>query len=293
MTHLHVEDQIAPGLDATSIRKDFVAKLFFSQAKFPEVATRNDCYMALAQVVRDRVLARWVSSARLYFNRASRTVCYLSAEYLLGPQLANNLLALGITDEVKQAMNALGLDLADLIDAEEEPGLGNGGLGRLAACFMDSLATLAVPTIGYGIRYEYGIFEQGIHEGWQVERADRWLRYGNPWEIPRLEVGYVVGFGGRTVYENVGGRLNVKWVPGRAVKGVPYDTVILGYGTQNANFLRLWQAVACDDFDFQAFDRGDYYGAVDQKMQSENITKVLYPNDASAAGVGTNACDEA
>jgi glycogen phosphorylase len=284
MTPLTAADQIDPGLDATSIRKDFVGKLFFTQAKFPEVATRNDCYLALAQVVRDRMMARWVTTARTYYASASRTVAYLSAEYLLGPQLANNLLALGITAEARQAMSGLGLSLDDLIDAEEEPGLGNGGLGRLAACYMDSLATLDVPTIGYGIRYEFGIFEQGIHKGWQVEHADKWLRLGNPWEIPRLEVTYVVGFGGRVVHEYVDGRLRVRWLPARAAKGVAYDTVVLGYGTQNANFLRLWQAVAYDDFDLQAFDRGDYLGAVDEKVASENITKVLYPNDASAAG---------
>ena len=283
LPNLNVE-HIRPGLDAEAIRRDFVAKMFFQQAKFPAVATRNDCYLALAHVVRDRLLHRWIYTAQTYFERASRTVIYLSAEYLIGPQLGNNLLALGITEDTRRAMRALDLDLDVLIDAEEEPGLGNGGLGRLAACFMDSLATLDIPTIGYGIRYEFGIFEQMIHDGAQVERADKWLRFGNPWEIPRFEIAYPVGFGGGTVHDTVDGRLRVRWFPERRVKGVPYDTPILGYGTANANFLRLWQATAADDFDFQAFDRGDYLGAVDAKVSSENITKVLYPNDASVGG---------
>jgi glycogen phosphorylase len=280
----HFTDRIEPGLDATSIRKDFVAKLHLSQAKFAEVATTNDCYLALAQVVRDRMMARWVSSARLYWARASHTVAYLSAEYLLGPQLGNNMLMLGITDEVKKAMADVGLDLDELIDAEVEPGLGNGGLGRLAACYMDSLAALEVPTIGYGIRYEFGIFEQAIQEGWQVERADKWLRLGNPWEVPRLEVSYVVGFGGRCVHDGVGGQHRVRWIPSTSVRSVAFDTMVLGYRTPNANFLRLWKAVAYDEFALHAFDRGDYMGAVEDRILSEYITKVLYPNDASAAG---------
>jgi starch phosphorylase len=277
-------DDLRPANDVASIQRDLVTKLVTEQAKFPAVATRNDYYLVLAHVVRDRLLHRWVKSAQTYFERASRTVAYLSAEYLLGPQLANNLLALGITAEVRQALSSLGLDLDDLIEAEEEPGLGNGGLGRLAACFMDSLATLDIPAVGYGIRYEFGIFEQGIHDGWQVERADKWLRLGNPWEIPRPEVTYLVGFGGRTVHDTIDGRVRVRWIPERHVRGVAYDTPVLGYGTQNANFLRLWQATAADDFDFEAFDRGDYLGAVDEKLTSENITKVLYPNDSSVAG---------
>jgi starch phosphorylase len=279
-----LSEDTRPLSDPASIRRDFIVKLFTEQAKFRAVATRNDCYLALAHVVRDRLLHRWVRTAQTYFENGSRTVVYLSAEYLLGPQLANNLLALGIAAEVREAMTDLGLDLDDLIDAEEEPGLGNGGLGRLAACFMDSLATLDIPAVGYGIRYEFGIFEQGIRDGWQVEHADKWLRFGNPWEIPRREVVYPVGFGGRTVHDLVDGRYRVRWIPERQVKGVAYDTPILGYGTENANFLRLWQATAADEFDFERFDRGDYLGAVDAKVSSENITKVLYPNDSSVAG---------
>ncbi|MDP2310812.1 MAG: glycogen/starch/alpha-glucan phosphorylase [Pseudomonadota bacterium] len=280
-----VTDDVRPGIDAESIRRDFVSKLYHQQARFPEIATTNDCYLALAHVVRDRLLDRWVRSAKGYFEQESRTVVYLSAEYLLGPQLGNTLLNLGITAEVRDAMSQLGLDLDALMAHEEEPGLGNGGLGRLAACFMDSLATLDVPAIGYGIRYEFGIFDQAIRDGWQVESADKWLRLGNPWEIPRPEAGYDVGFGGVTEggVDEVG-RYRVRWQPARVVRGTPYDTPVLGFGTENANLLRLWQATACDAFDFQAFNAGEYIGAVLDKVKSETITKVLYPNDDSLAG---------
>lgn len=279
------DDHVRPGIDAACIRRDFVAKLYHQQARFPEVATTNDCYLALAHVVRDRLLDRWIRSARSYFERESRTVAYLSAEYLLGPQLGNTLLNLGITAEVRDAMSQLGLDLDALLAHEEEPGLGNGGLGRLAACFMDSLATLDIPAIGYGIRYEFGIFEQAIRDGWQVESADKWLRLGNPWEIPRLEIGYEVGFGGRTEagVDDVG-RYRVRWTPSRVVRGTAFDTPVLGFGTENANLLRLWHATACESFDFQAFNAGEYIGAVLDKVRSETITKVLYPNDDAIAG---------
>ena len=281
----HVTDEVRSGIDAASIRRDFVAKLYHQQARFPEVATPNDCYLALAHVVRDRLLDRWVRSARNFFEHESRTVVYLSAEYLLGPQLGNTLLNLGITPQVREAMSQLGLDLDELLAHEEEPGLGNGGLGRLAACFMDSLATLDIPAIGYGIRYEFGIFDQVIRDGWQIESADKWLRLGNPWEIPRPEVGYDIGFGGTTEgrVDEVG-RYRVTWKPARVVRGTPYDYPVLGFGTQNANLLRLWQATARESFDFQAFNAGEYTGAVLDKVKSETITKVLYPNDDAVAG---------
>src|SRR5262249_52674645 len=179
----------------------------------------------------------------------------------------------------------VGKDLDVLVDEEEEPGLGNGGLGRLAACFMDSLATLDVPAIGYGIRYEFGIFDQVIRDGWQVEKTDKWLRFGNPWEIVRPEWAKEVQFGGHVErYVDVDGRFRVRWVPAFTVIGVPYDTPILGYATNTANTLRLWRAEAPESFDLQSFNRGDYYGAVNGKIVSENITKVLYPNDESFQG---------
>ena len=279
--------RLAPqlGMDPASIRLDFLHNLFSRQAKFAAVATRNDHYLALAWTVRDRLLERWISSAQTYLERESRTVVYLSAEYLMGPQLEHNLLNLGMRQAAADALGPLGIDLEQLIDHEEEPGLGNGGLGRLAACFMDSLATLGMPAIGYGIRYEYGIFDQRIVDGWQVERADRWLQLGNPWEIPRYQIEHVVGFGG-FVEQGVStqGLFKAVWQPERRIRGVAYDTPVLGFGRNNANFLRLWTAQALEDFDFAAFNTGDYVGSVHEKVASENITKVLYPNDESAAG---------
>ena len=273
------------GLGVEAIKRGFIDNLFCIQARFPAVATKNDYYQALAYTVRDRLLARWIKTSETYKIRASRTVCYLSAEFLLGPHLGANLLNLGITETVREAMSELGLDLDDLAEQEEEPGLGNGGLGRLAACYMESLATLQVSAIGYGIRYEYGIFDQRIENGWQVEITDKWLRYGNPWEIARPEIAFDVKLGGRTEhYTDPHGRYRVRWIPGRVVRGVAYDTPILGFRVGNANLLRLWSAQAVESFDFQAFNVGDYYGAVERKVDSENLTKVLYPNDEPAAG---------
>lgn len=268
-----------------SIKSDLVEKLFSMRAKFPEVATQNDYYLALSYVVRDRLLHRWIHSAHSYFNQNSRTVVYLSAEYLLGPQLGNNIINLGILKEVRRAVFELGFSLETLLDEEEEPGLGNGGLGRLAACYMDSMATLQIPALGYGIRYEFGIFDQTIKDGWQVESTDKWLRFGNPWEIPHPERLYEVRFGGHTeAFYDDKGMYRVRWVPARLVLGTPYDTPLAGYGVENAIVLRLWRAEACESFDFQAFNVGNYYKAVDQKVISENITKVLYPNDEPEVG---------
>ena len=210
---------------------------------------------------------------------------YLSAEFLMGPHLGNNLINLGIYDTARTAVAELGLDLEELLAHEDEPGLGNGGLGRLAACFIDSLATLEVPALGYGIRYEFGIFQQEIVDGWQVEKTDKWLRYGNPWEIARPEWCCEVKFGGHTeVWYDEFHRKRTRWVPGRIVNGIPYDTPILGYHVNTANTLRLWKAEAPESFDFGTFNRGDYYGAVNQKVASENLTKVLYPNDEQVRG---------
>jgi starch phosphorylase len=268
-----------------AIKTGVIEKLFSMRAKFPEVATPIDYYLALSYVIRDRVLHRWIHSAHTYFEKASRTVVYLSAEYLMGPQLGNNIINLGMWDTVSRAVSELGLSLEDLLELEEEPGLGNGGLGRLAACYLDSLATLQIPAFGYGIRYEFGIFDQAIRDGWQVEVADTWLRYGNPWEVPHPERRTEVKFGGRTeAWNDEQGRYRVRWIPDRTVLGTPYDTPVLGYGVGNAIVLRLWRAEARESFDFQAFNVGNYYKAVDQKVVSENITKVLYPNDEPEIG---------
>jgi glycogen phosphorylase len=266
--------------DPRSFALDMLEKLFVELAKFPGVATKNDHYLALSYAVRDRLLHRWVNSARGILEHQQRTVIYLSAEYLIGPQLGTNLQALGLVEEVREALKELNLSLDDLIEHEEEPGLGNGGLGRLAACFMDSLATLGIAAVGHGLRYEFGIFDQDIRDGWQVEHTDRWLRHGFPWEIRRYDVEHSVGFGGHTEH----GAGGATWIPERIVKGVPYDVPIAGYGTPTTNFLRLWSAVAAEEFDLDAFQVGEYWRAVDSKIRSENLTKVIYPNDTSLAG---------
>ncbi len=273
------------GLSTDELKNSFLDDLFYVQGKFPALATKNDYYMALAYAVRDRMLQRWISTASAYTKHASRTVAYLSAEFLMGPHLGNNLINLGIFERVKQCMTDMGFNFEELLQQEEEPGLGNGGLGRLAACFIDSLATLEIPAVGYGIRYEFGIFHQEIVDGWQVEKTDKWLRFGNPWELPRPEWAVEVKFGGSTEpYLDEQNRLRVRWVPHKTVIGVPYDTPILGYQTNTANTLRLWRSEAPESFDFAIFNSGDYYGAVQQKVASENISKVLYPNDEQARG---------
>jgi len=277
-------EDIRSGLSPSTIARAFRDNLAYLQARFPAVASLNDHYMALAYSVRDRLLRRWINTAQTYYLRRSRTVCYLSAEFLMGPQLGNNLVNLGICDQVRSAIQELGLELEDLLEQEEEPGLGNGGLGRLAACFLDSLATLGIPSIGYGIRYEFGIFDQAIRQGWQVELTDKWLRLGHPWEIPRPEIVFDVQFGGRTESYCENGRFRVRWIPDRVVRGMAYDVPVLGYRSDTVNLLRLWKAEAVESFDFQAFNVGNYYGAVMEKMVSENITKILYPNDESPQG---------
>ncbi|MCB9726649.1 MAG: glycogen/starch/alpha-glucan phosphorylase [Spirochaetaceae bacterium] len=280
-----VFDSERTGLTREALRRDFLGNLFFVQGKFPALATACDYYLALAHTVRDRMLHRWISTASVYTERGSRTVAYLSAEFLTGAHLGNNLMNLGIEDAVRDVVEGQGLSLEALLAQEHEPGLGNGGLGRLAACFLDSLATLEVPTLGYGIRYEFGIFEQQIVDGWQVEKTDKWLRIGNPWEIVRPEWTQSVGFGGQTETQvDASGRSRVRWIPAKVVNGVPYDTPILGYRNNTANTLRLWKSEAPESFDFEVFNRGDYYGAVNQKISSETISKVLYPNDEQPSG---------
>ena len=290
MTHVVTAAAVRPAyaesaIDKEAIKRAFLDKLFYMQGKFPRLATLTDYYMALAYTVRDLMLRRWVSTAAAYTTQRARTVCYLSAEYLIGPHLGNNLINLGIYDAVSGAIQELGLDFDTLLAQEPEPGLGNGGLGRLAACFIDSLATLEIPTLAYGIRYEFGIFQQEIADGWQVEKTDKWLTFGNPWEIARPEWAVEVKLGGHTEqYVDDLGRRRVRWIPSKIVNGVPYDTPILGFRNNTANTLRLWRAEAPESFDFAVFNRGDYYGAVNQKIISENLSKVLYPNDEQLRG---------
>jgi glycogen phosphorylase len=273
------------GMGLAELRQGFLDNLIFNQARVPMRASTSDIYMGMAYTIRDRLLHRWLSTADTYFRKDVRVVSYLSAEYLPGPHLGNNLLNLGIYELVRTATAIAGFDLHDILDEEVEPGLGNGGLGRLAACFMDSLATMEIPAIGYGIRYEFGLFRQEIQDGWQVEYSDRWLHYDNPWEIHRQGVSYPVKFGGYTErITDADGRPRVRWNPERVIRGIAYDTPILGYRVNTVNLLRLWRAEAPESFDFEAFNVGDYYGAVQNKIASENITKVLYPNDEKIKG---------
>jgi starch phosphorylase len=217
-----------PTLDKDSLRHAFYTNLFYVQGKIPTLATRHDYYLALAVTVRDQMLHRWISTAEAYTKHGSRTVAYFSAEFLMGPHLGNNILNLGLEQVARQVLTEVGLDYDDLLECEDEPGLGNGGLGRLAACFLDSLATLQIPTIGYGIRYEFGIFQQEIVDGWQVEKTDKWLRFGNAWEIPRPEWAIEVKLGGYTErYSDEHERVRTRWVPQRTVVGVPYYTPII------------------------------------------------------------------
>lgn len=280
---LSTED-VRTGLSADTIRRAILENLNFIQGRIPRIATKNDWYMALAYTVRDRMLSHWVRSTE-ELRVSSRAVCYFSAEFLMGPHLANAMINLGIDDQVKEAVLKLGLDLDELMAQETEPGLGNGGLGRLAACFLDSMATQKIYALGYGIRYEFGIFDQEIVDGWQREKTDKWLALGNPWEIARPEIAYYVQFGGRTEhYRDENGRDRIRWIPDRVVKGMAYDTPVPGYNVEIVNVLRLWKSEACESFDFQAFNKGDYDGAVEEKVASETISKVLYPNDEPASG---------
>ncbi|MBV9297921.1 MAG: glycogen/starch/alpha-glucan phosphorylase [Verrucomicrobia bacterium] len=273
------------GLEIEDIKQSFIDNLFYGMGRTPAVATRNDLYTALAITVRDRVFRHGIHTVETHEEQQARRVAYLSAEYLPGPHLGLNLLNLGITEQTRQALSQLGYDLDELIEQEDEPGLGNGGLGRLAACYLDSLASLQVPAIGYGIRYEFGIFDQTVLNGWQVERTDKWLRYGNPWEVVRPDIYFEVKFGGHTEHwTDDKGNHRVRWVPNNVLKGEAYDTPILGYRVGTSNLLRLWKAEAVESFDFAAYNVGDYYRAVEEKMSSENITKVLYPNDELIQG---------
>ena len=271
-------------ITADEIKQAFLDNLHSRLGRLERFATKNDLYLALALTVRDRLFERIVETMDTYGGVNARRVAYLSAEYLPGPHLANNLLNLGITDATRETLRDLGYDLEELISQEEEPGLGNGGLGRLASCFMDSLASVEVPALAYGIRYEFGIFDQVIRDGWQEEITDKWLRFGNPWEIARPDIAYSVKFGGHTeTFRDQQGTFRV-WVPDTEVKGIAYDTSIAGYRVKTCDVLRLWKAEAAESFDFVAFNHGDYYRAVQDKVVSENITKVLYPNDDVEVG---------
>lgn len=281
---MHVEDD-RTGMEVGTLKRALADNLYCIQGKDEYFATAYDYYMALAYTVRDRLTHRRIKTAQTYFERDAKMVYYLSAEFLIGRLLINNLINLGMYDQMRQALKESGLNLDDLLEREEEPGLGNGGLGRLAACFLDSMATLEIPAMGYGIRYEFGIFRQLIANGWQHECPDNWLRFGNPWEIARPDYIVEVKFGGHTeAFTDDEGNYRVHWMARNTVYGTPYDTPVPGYRNNTVNTLRLWSARAGEDFNFQVFDAGDYTQAVADKTFSENISKVLYPNDNTPQG---------
>ncbi len=281
-----VEDHVRTGISVADLKQAILDNLYYRQGRVPDLATEYDWFMATAFAVRDRMMRDWIVSFGRYRNEQLKIVAYLSAEFLIGPQLGINMVDLGnIRDEAKEALAELGVSLDKIEAVEPEPGLGNGGLGRLAACYMESLTTEEVPAAGYGIRYEFGLFRQEIRDGWQIEKTDKWLQLGTPWEIVRPERNYLVGFGGHTEqYHDGHGEFRVRWVPANMVKGVAHDIPIPGYDTQVTNFLRLWVSHAVESFDLQAFNKGDYYDAVQEKIASETISKVLYPNDEPEAG---------
>lgn len=273
------------GLSADALRRAITDHLRYSIGRPATVLTPEHYYRALSLAVRDRMQQRWIASTQTFLDLSRKVTCYLSAEFLMGPQLGNNLLNLQIESAAREALAALGQDLDEVLTCEQEPGLGNGGLGRLAACYLDSLATLERPAIGYGIRYEFGIFDQEIRDGWQVEKTDNWLVNGNPWEIAKPDVNYRVNWGGHTeAYQDAAGIYRVRWVPQRTIKGISYDTPIQGYGVNTCNTLTLWSARAVESFALDAFNTGDYYRAVEDEVTSETVTKVLYPNDEPEAG---------
>ena len=284
MPSLEQREDIRTGLSVEAIKQSVLDNLYFHLAKIPQAVTRNDWYMALAYTVRDRMMQRWIKTFQ-NFTEDLTVVAYLSPEFLMGPQLGINLINVGIYDEVFQAVKGLGLNLQELIEQEEEPGLGNGGLGRLAACYMDSLATLEIPAIGYGVRYEFGIFDQEIRDGYQVEMTNKWLSPGNPWEIPRPEITYNVSLGGHTEsYYDEQNCFRVRWIPKFSIKGTAHDTPVAGFGVATTNLLRLWKSEAIESFDFETFNTGNYFGAVNEKIASESISKILYPDDEPYIG---------
>ncbi|WP_082101593.1 glycogen/starch/alpha-glucan phosphorylase [Demequina rhizosphaerae] len=270
----------APDHTVEAFTWHFLHEINFGQGTDLYRASTNDKYLALARTVRHYLAARWLVNLRHQYETQSKAVAYLSAEFLLGPQLENNLLAAGLEDIAAQSLANLGIDTEELRGVEVEPGLGNGGLGRLAACFIDSLATLNVPSVGYGIRYEYGIFRQTFVDGKQVEKPDNWLAMGSPWEIPHPENAVEVSFGGHVEDEGEGRR----WVPEWSVLGVPYNYMVPGYLNGRVNTLRLWSAEATKAFDLKIFNAGDYAQAVRAQTFAENISKVLYPEDSTPQG---------
>ncbi|MBQ4358666.1 MAG: glycogen/starch/alpha-glucan phosphorylase [Proteobacteria bacterium] len=273
------------GMSDNTLVMAVVDHLRYTFAKNKKTASADDIYLAMSLAIRDRLIHRWMKTMKRYYENDAKRVYYLSAEYLLGRSMRNNLMNMGLYDTAKRLLAEHDLDLSEIEAHEPDPGLGNGGLGRLAACFLDSLATLGYPAVGYGIRYEFGIFRQSFKDGWQVESRDPWLERMNPWEIARPDRAATVNFGGhveKRLDEN--GNLQCDWIDTTKVRGVPYDMPIAGYGTETVNSLRLWSAQATNDFNLGIFNAGDFRKAVEDKVISETISKVLYPADNNPEG---------
>ncbi|MET0066753.1 MAG: glycogen/starch/alpha-glucan phosphorylase [Candidatus Thiodiazotropha sp.] len=270
------------GSDPKAIQRSLSNHLVYTIGKDPLTATDHDWMMAFSYVVRDRLIERWMETQRSYYRHDAKRVYYLSMEFLIGRSLVNSLLNMEIHDASTEALHKLGIELERLRNLEHDAALGNGGLGRLAACFLDSMASLNIPGYGYGIRFEYGMFRQMIENGQQVEKPENWLVHQNPWEFARPEVSYRVRFGGRVMeYQDSTGRRHFDWIDGDTVIAQAFDTPIPGFHNDTVNNLRLWSAKAYEDFDLNQFNQGEYTEAVVNKTLSENISKVLYPNDSS------------
>ncbi len=274
-----LEPQFETRTAAEDLLKDFEHYLRRTLAKDCYTATDRDRYQALALAVRDRLVERWIATQQTHHRKNVKRIYYLSLEFLIGRLLGNNVINLNLEDDCRAAMSAIGLDWESLRDHEVDAGLGNGGLGRLAACFLDSMSTLDLPAIGYGLRYDFGIFNQRIVNGYQVEQPDEWLKLGYPWEIAHPEFSFPVHFEGRVEVVNGGGKQEWRWVDVKTVTGMAYDLPVVGYGGRTVNTLRLWSAKAADEFDLDDFNRGEYMDAVANKVLAENLTKILYPND--------------
>ncbi|MFQ5469021.1 MAG: glycogen/starch/alpha-glucan phosphorylase [Gammaproteobacteria bacterium] len=272
-------------MDIKAIKRSMANRLEYMVGKDLYTATQRDWFNVAAYVARDRLMERWMETMRAYYRQDTKRTYYLSMEFLIGRTLANSLLNMGIYDELKQAFEEIGLDIEEIREVEPDAALGNGGLGRLAACFLDSMASMGIPGYGYGIRYEYGMFTQEIENGCQVEHPDNWLRYGNPWEFPRPEVLYTVKYYGRTVeYCDEQGKQCCHWVDTDDVMAMAYDTPIPGYQNNTTNNMRLWAAKSTREFELMHFNEGDYVKAVEEKNETENISKVLYPDDSTSVG---------
>ncbi len=278
------QDKTRYGNSPNEIARDFAEQLKYNQDADVYHTTAEGRYEAIAYAIRDRIIHQWDLSRKTQRKNHSKRVYYLSLEFLMGRAMTNNIINLGIEKEVKEALSSLGYDYEELRDTESDAGLGNGGLGRLAACFLDSMATLELPSYGYGIRYNYGIFRQKIEGGRQVEMPDNWLKDGNPWELKRPDLTYPVYFGGYVTQIRENGRDIFKWIPSEQVNGVAYDTPIVGYGGKTVNTLRLWSATSPDGFSFEEFNSGDYTEAVRKKINAETLSQVLYPNDTLYMG---------